>query len=137
MTTYYSWLVSQLRKSATESILKKQSIYYLTWYSSRQIFISLTHFRPKFHFNISRKCQKILHVILTPLEPMSISINDVNGFKWKSKTQVTSYELQVQIHELRVQIREIRVQMYELRVQIHELEDWKQELQDWEHKLGN
>ena len=47
---------------------------------------------------------------------MSISINDVNGFKWKSKTQVTSYELQVQIHEL---------------------EDWKQELQDWEHKLGN
>ena len=64
-----------------------------------------------------------LHVILTPLEPMSISINDVNGFKWKSKTQVTSYELQVQIHELRVQINKIRVQIYELRVQIHELED--------------
>ena len=40
---------------------------------------------------------------------------------WKSKTQVTSYELRVQIHELQVQINELGVQIHELRVQIHEL----------------
>ena len=33
---------------------------------------------------------------------------------WKSKTQVTSYELRVQINELQVQIHELRVQIYEL-----------------------
>ena len=40
---------------------------------------------------------------------------------WKSKTRVTSYELQVQILELRAQIHELRVQIHELRVQINEL----------------
>ena len=31
----------------------------------------------------------------------------ISAFVWKSKTRVTSYELQVQIHELRVQIHKL------------------------------
>ena len=52
-----------------------------------------------------------------------IVLSHASIYSWKSKTRVTSYELQVQIHELRVQIHKLRVQIYELRVQIHELED--------------
>ena len=59
----------------------------------------------------------------------------IHSFLWKSKTQVTSYELRVQIHELRVQIHKLRVQIHELRVQIHELRVQIHELRVQIHEL--
>ena len=44
-------------------------------------------------------------------------------FAWKSKTRVTSYELQVQILLVTSSNLRVKSSIHELRVQIHELED--------------
>ena len=43
----------------------------------------------------------------------SVNFNN-DSLTWKSKTRVTSCELQVHIYKLRVQIHELQVQIHEL-----------------------
>ena len=56
-----------------------------------------------------------------PLSEITASLTDywyitpTKCGKVKSKTRVTSYDLQDQIHELQAQIHKLRVQIYELR----------------------
>ena len=71
-----------------------------------------------------------IHIRFEAIEKYLCENSYPTGIMWRSKTRVTSYELQVQIHELRVKI-------YNLRVQITQLEHWKHELEEKKHELAD
>ena len=123
---------SKQQLGAPAQTWQQYSMY--TWLYSRFIEIQSNLRRKKFHRTNEGSnpgilkddfSSKTVPSIFTTIAPMLLDqSNKISwGFqhkkptRWKSKTQVTSYELQVQIHKLQIQIHKLRVQIPELQVQ--------------------
>ena len=107
---------------------KKKTVKVFEEYLSNSLYSSKEFIKDNLHVFLYLTCNssvpsfdvaiKLVFCFLCIEKTVSMSL-----LTWKSKTRVTSYELQVQIHEVLVQIHKLRVHIHELQVQIHELEE--------------